>query len=106
MNESWPCSIVMTLPDTGASITVAPRAAAASASRRVALGLTVLISTHVAPGRSPARTPSGPWAMASRASVSLTMLKMTSAASATWRGDAASFMPAATSGAAFATVRL
>ena len=76
------------------------------ASSRETPGLTVLISTHVAPGRSPAIRPSAPWAMAASAPVSVTMLKTTSAASATPRGEAASFMPAATSGSALAAVRL
>ena len=88
----------MTLPDTGPSSRVAPLAATSQASVRVMLGLTVLISTHVAPDRSPASTPSGPWAMASSARLSVTMLNITSAASATARGEAASVMPAATRG--------
>src|SRR6267142_2196124 len=106
MNESWPASSVTGLPETGASIRAAPRAATAWPSSRVTAGLTVLISTQTAPGRSPATTPSGPRPIARSATLSVTMLKTASVASATARGDFASVRPAATSARAFSGVRL
>src|SRR5881409_2209917 len=50
MNESWPASTVTALPDTGASISAAPRSATARPSSRVTSGLTVLISARPEPG--------------------------------------------------------
>ena len=106
MNESWPASSVTGLPETGASIRAAPRAATAWPSSRVTAGLTVLISTQTAPGRSPATTPSGPRPIARSATLSVTMLNTASVASATARGDFARVRPAATSARAFSGVRL
>ena len=106
MNESWPASSVMGLPETGASISAAPRAVIAAPSSRVTSGLTVLISAHTAPGRSPAITPSGPSAIARSALSSVTMLRTASTPSATARGDFSSTRPAATSARALSAVRL
>ena len=65
MIESWPCSSVAMLPETGPSRKVAPAARDHGPARaRAMAGLTVLISTQAAPGRRPAITPSVPWAMA------------------------------------------
>ncbi len=106
MNDSCPASSVAGLPDTGASSSAAPRAAASSASRPTTVGLTVLISIRIAPGRSPASRPCGPRATASRAASSVTMVKTASDPRAASRGDGASVIPACTRGAAFAAVRL
>src|SRR3990170_342486 len=104
--DSCPCSTVPGPPDTGASSSAAPCASASAPSSRVARGLTVLISTHTAPGRSPARIPSWPRPTALRAAVSVTMLNTTSAPSAAARGEPARVMPSATSGSAFSRLRL
>ena len=45
ITESFPCSRVITLPDTGASSMTAPHSATRSARPRLAPGLTVLMST-------------------------------------------------------------
>ena len=84
----------------------APRASTAAPTSRVALGLTVLMSTYTAPGRRPATRPSAPRATARRASGSVTMLNTTSAAVETARGESASRIPRSTSGLAFSRVRL
>ena len=96
MNEAWPCSTVIVLPETGTSRTVAPRAAAASPTSRTTTGLTVLISTSVPPAPSPAITPSSPRATARSAASSVTIVKTASTPSAAARGDLASVRPAAT----------
>src|SRR5262249_35221021 len=70
----------------GASISAAPRASTAWPSSRVTAGLTVLISTHTAPGRSPATTPSEPRPIARSAALSVTLLKTVSVGSGTARG--------------------
>src|ERR687889_666802 len=106
MTESLPSSRVTTLPETGASSMAAPRSATRPASSWLALGLAVLMSTYILPGPSPATTPSGPRVIASRAAVPVTMLKVTSAASATARGESAQAMPSAMSHSALARVRL
>jgi hypothetical protein len=106
MNESWPASSVAGLPETGASSSAPPRPATAAASRSITAGLTVLISTRIAPGRQPASRPSGGRVTASSAVSSVTMVKTISPRSATSRGDPVSVMPARTRSAAFAAVRL
>src|ERR1051326_1609852 len=95
--DATPCPTGPVLPGTGASSMIAPLAATAAPSSRVTSGPTVLISTKTAPRRSPATTPSGPSATARSASLSVTIVKTTSAAAAASRGVFAIVMPAATS---------
>ncbi len=54
MIVSSPVSVELTLPDTGASRTPAPRARTAGAIARIVSGRTVLMSTATAPARIPA----------------------------------------------------
>jgi len=73
---------------------------------RLVAGLTVLMSTTTLPALRPASSPVGPPTTASSALWSITMMKMTSAASATAFGVSAQAMPLSISGCAFAFVRL
>ena len=100
MIVSVPVSASWTLPETGASSIAAPSARARSASAVLASGLTVLMSTQIFPAASPASRPSGPAAIASSAASSVTMLKTTSAVSATSRGVSRQTRPSSSSGAA------
>ncbi len=59
----------------------------------------VLISTHTAPGRRPARSPSSPCAMASTAAPSLSIVTTTSLARATSAGLAHASTPSSSASA-------
>src|SRR3989442_9252956 len=106
ITDSLPCSSVTTLPDTGASTMSAPFSRTWAATARLTAGLTVLMSTTTFPGLSPASNPSRPSATASSDLESVTMMKITSAASATARGESLHFIPVSTSHCAFERVRL
>ena len=105
MNEAWPCSTVIVLPETGTSSSAAPRAATGAASSRTTAGDTVLMSTSTALAARPAITPSAPSATARSAASSVTIVKTASAPSAAARGDFASVSPAPTSSRALSGVR-
>jgi hypothetical protein len=74
-------------------------------SSRLAPGLTVLMSMYRAPGRRPARIPSGPAVIAARAASSVIILNTTSAAAATSRGVSRQMRPLAMSALALDRVR-
>ena len=72
----------------------APFARTFSATSRLTAGLTVLLSTITLPSRRPARNPSAPSDTASSDFESVTMTKITSAASATALGESRPLHPA------------
>src|SRR5579872_5831903 len=84
----------------------APFSLTLEASARLADGLTVLISIRILSALNPARNPSGPSATVFKASVFVTMDKVTSAAAETARGVSPHFIPWSTSHCAFERVRL
>src|SRR5712671_2594812 len=84
----------------------APFSRTLEASARLAEGLTVLMSISNLPALSPARNPSFPSATDLRASVFVTIEKVTSAAAETARGESPHFMLRSTSHCAFERVRL
>ena len=103
---SLPASSVATLPDTGASTMSAPFARTFSATARLTAGLTVLMSTTTLPWPKTGQEPVGPSDTASSAFESVTMTKITSAASATALGESPHFIPRSISHCAFERVRL
>src|SRR5881296_3881999 len=93
-------------PNTGAATYRAPRRWCASASRRAVAGSTVLIATWMASrSRAPSR-PCSPETTPSRALSSETMVTTIRARAPAAAGDSAHAAPSATSGSAFAFVRL
>ena len=55
-----PLSTVVTLPETGVSMSTAPVARTSSSSPRIVSGATVLVSATTVPGARPATSPSSP----------------------------------------------
>src|SRR4030095_14868135 len=72
-----------------------------AAGATVPSGAIVLMSAHTVPGRSPARAPSGPSAVAWTAAVLVSMVNRTSTWPASSRGVPAQPIPASSSGWAF-----
>src|SRR5581483_7260535 len=93
-------------PETGASTAWAERARAAAAISRASCGSLVDMSTKIWAGRAAASAPSSPSSVARTSAGKPTMVKTTSEAAATARGESAHAAPRATSGSAFARVRL
>src|SRR5438445_556492 len=106
ITASFPSCSVITLPDTGASTRSPPFSLTLAASSRLNAGLTVLMSTKILPGVTPASIPSEPFITAPNAAVFVTMENVKSAAPTTARGVSAHFMPFLTSHSAFERVRL
>src|SRR5437899_482097 len=106
ITESFPSCSVITLPDTGESTRSPPFSLTLAASSRLNAGLTVLMSTKILPGVTPASIPSEPFITAPNAAVFVTMENVKSAAPTTARGVSAHFMPFLTSHSAFERVRL
>src|SRR2546422_816005 len=102
---SCPCSACSVLPETGASSTETPLLRAASCSRRDVSGLTVLMSTSVAPARAPARTPSGPYITCSSAASFVTLENTMSTPAASCPDVAATFAPRCCKGSVLSRVR-
>ncbi len=73
---------------------------------RLYAGLTVLISTKILPGVTPASIPSGPSITAPSALEFVTIENAKSDAATTARGESAHFIPFLTSHSAFDRVRL
>ena len=97
---AWP-------PDTGASMKCRPRASASRCNWRATSAEAVVWSTKIAPGRMPAKAPSGPSVTARRSSSLPTQAKTMSAPAAASRGVGAEAPPyAASQAAALAAVRL
>src|SRR5208282_4674008 len=106
ITESLPCCNVMTLPETGASIMSAPFSRTFAASARLTSGLTVLMSMWNLPAEIPASNPCGPSVTAASAAALVTMVKVTSDATATAWGESANFMPLSINHCALERVRL
>src|SRR5256712_4248503 len=102
---SCPCSACSVLPETGASSTETPLFRPASCSRRDVRGLTVLMSTTVAPARAPVRTPSGPNITCSSAASFVRLENTMSAPSASCLDVAATFAPRCCKGSVLSWVR-
>src|SRR5437867_3605202 len=102
---SCPCSACSVLPETGASSTATPLLRAASCSRRDVRGLTVLMSTIVAPACAAARTPSGSNITCSTAASFVTLENTMSTPAASSRDVAATCAPRCSKGRAFSRVR-
>ena len=93
MRVSFPPSARLTLPDTGASRTPAPRARIAASWPRSVAGGTVEQSMRTAPGRAPAARPSGPPYTASTAAPSASIESATSTPAETSAGRSATVAP-------------
>src|SRR5207245_6494236 len=92
-------------PETGASSTATPLLRAASCSRRDVRGLTVLMSTIVAPACAAARTPSGSNITCSTAASFVTLENTMSTPAASSRDVAATCAPRCSKGRAFSRLR-
>ncbi len=106
MTESFPSCSVITLPETGESTMSPPFSRTLAATSRLYAGLTVLISTKILPGVTPASIPSGPCITAPSAAEFVTIENAKSDAATTARGESAHFIPFLTSHSAFDRVRL
>src|SRR6266576_3960420 len=106
ITESLPSCKVITLPETGASNRSPPFSRTFSASSRLNAGPTVLISTKILPGFTPASIPSGPFITAANAAELVTMESVMSLALTTSLGVFAHFIPFLMSHPAFERVRL
>src|SRR5882672_2614694 len=106
ITDNFPSCSVITLPETGESTMSPPFSRTLAATSRLYAGLTVLISTKILPGVTPASIPSGPFITAPSAAEFVTMENVTSAAATTARGESAHFIPFLTSHSAFERVRL
>jgi len=84
----------------------APFSRTFAAISRLYAGLTVLMSARIFPGFSPARIPSAPFIIAPSAAELVTIDSVTSAASATARGESAHFIPFLISPSPLVRVRL
>src|SRR3989449_2261624 len=102
---SCPCSACSVLRETGASSPETPVSRPASCSRRDVSGLTVLMSTTVAPARAPARTPSGPYITCSSAASFVTLENTMSTPAASCLDVAATFAPRCCKGSVLSWVR-
>src|SRR5213592_731531 len=89
----------------GASSTETPLLRAASCSRRDVRGLTVLMSTTVAPARAPVRTPSGPNITCSSAASFVRLENTMSTPAASSLDVAATFAPRCCKGSVLSRVR-
>src|SRR6266446_1144106 len=101
ITDNLPCWRVITLPETGASSMSAPFSRTLLARARLIAGLTVLMSTKILPGPSPASNPSGPSATAASAAELVTIASVMSDAEATSRGEEAQPIPFSISHCAF-----
>ena len=106
MTMSVPSSAGLRLPRTGASMKLAPRAAASSAARRADGTPSVPMSMRRAFSRRAPATPVGPSRTSTNASGLPTIMMTTSAAAAATRGVEARRAPPAVRGAARDGVRL
>src|SRR5215469_2796713 len=106
ITESLPSCKVITLPETGESTRSPPFSRTFSAISRLNAGLTVLRSTRILPGFTPASIPSGPFITAANAAELVTMESVMSLALTTSLGVFAHFIPFCISHSAFERVRL
>lgn len=83
-----------------------PRSDSCSDHDRLAIGLTVEVSTTNAPAASPSLRPSAPKITSSTSGVSLTQVKTMSLTAATRPGDVSTTAPRSANGAARSAVRL
>ncbi len=103
---SLPCSAGALVPSTGASTNAIPRSSASATQRSVPSMPIVLICSQIASPPCPADSaPASPFIASITASVSATMVRMTSAPSAACAGVSKISAPSPASGSAFSRER-